>query len=269
MVVSGEPLSLGQVGPGCAGRSPGSWLKLRRREKSTTYRRLRGAYVERGGVREVERDRDPGNAASIDLVSGEEQVTAMLWRLQARAARELLYLVKHPFPPEPARPRGGTPVRDAGTEPVAMRVVYEAPATPVAGPLREAGPDVRLMPEVPIGLMVVDREIAVVPAAGGSVGDPEEVLVIDAPAVVEALATLFERVWGEAAPYPVEGTPNVGERRRRVLAMMAAGLTDDSIARALQVSRRTVQTEVTALADELGARTRFQIALLASRRGLI
>jgi DNA-binding NarL/FixJ family response regulator len=61
----------------------------------------------------------------------------------------------------------------------------------------------------------------------------------------------------------------VGERRGRVLALMAEGLTDDSIARALGVSRRTVQTEVTALADELGARTRFQIALLASRRGLI
>jgi len=50
---------------------------------------------------------------------------------------------------------------------------------------------------------------------------------------------------------------------------MAGGLTDDAIARTLRVSRRTIQADVSALAAALGARTRFQIALLAAERGLV
>lgn len=44
---------------------------------------------------------------------------------------------------------------------------------------------------------------------------------------------------------------------------MATGLKDDSIARVLKVSRRTVQKHVTDAGNALGAKTRFQIALRA------
>jgi DNA-binding NarL/FixJ family response regulator len=49
---------------------------------------------------------------------------------------------------------------------------------------------------------------------------------------------------------------------------MSAGMKDDAIARALRLSRRTVQTHISDLGRQLGARTRFQIALLAQERGL-
>jgi DNA-binding NarL/FixJ family response regulator len=48
---------------------------------------------------------------------------------------------------------------------------------------------------------------------------------------------------------------------------MSAGMKDDAIARALRLSRRTVQTHISDLGRQLGARTRFQIALLAQERG--
>ncbi|WP_255474542.1 LuxR C-terminal-related transcriptional regulator [Micromonospora sp. AMSO31t] len=48
---------------------------------------------------------------------------------------------------------------------------------------------------------------------------------------------------------------------------MATGMKDESIARVLKVSRRTVQKHVTDAGSLLGARTRFQIALLAAERG--
>jgi len=44
-------------------------------------------------------------------------------------------------------------------------------------------------------------------------------------------------------------------------------MKDDAIARVLNVSRRTVQKHVSEAGSALGARTRFQIALLAAERG--
>lgn len=57
------------------------------------------------------------------------------------------------------------------------------------------------------------------------------------------------------------------ERTREILHLMATGMKDDAIARVLGVSRRTVQKHVSEAGTALGARTRFQIALLARERG--
>ncbi|MFD0784627.1 response regulator transcription factor, partial [Micromonospora azadirachtae] len=56
-------------------------------------------------------------------------------------------------------------------------------------------------------------------------------------------------------------------RTREILHMMATGMKDEAIARVLKVSRRTVQKHVSDAGSVLGARTRFQIALLAAERG--
>jgi DNA-binding NarL/FixJ family response regulator len=53
----------------------------------------------------------------------------------------------------------------------------------------------------------------------------------------------------------------------QLLAMLAAGLTDRSIARRLDVSHRTAQKRVQELMDSLGADTRFQAGLQAKARG--
>jgi DNA-binding NarL/FixJ family response regulator len=52
-----------------------------------------------------------------------------------------------------------------------------------------------------------------------------------------------------------------------VLRLMSLGMKDDVIARVLGVSRRTVQQDVSDIGNLLGARTRFQIAIFAQRRG--
>ena len=48
---------------------------------------------------------------------------------------------------------------------------------------------------------------------------------------------------------------------------MSLGMKDDVIARALGVSRRTIQQDISDISALLGARTRFQIALFAQQRG--
>ena len=54
-----------------------------------------------------------------------------------------------------------------------------------------------------------------------------------------------------------------------VLNLLAAGLTDDAMARHLGVSVRTVQRRVREICARLGARTRFQAGLQARRHGLL
>ncbi|WP_248962429.1 helix-turn-helix domain-containing protein [Sphaerisporangium perillae] len=84
-----------------------------------------------------------------------------------------------------------------------------------------------------------------------------------------------------SSPAAVDGTVAVSqvwsdadvERLERfdadVLALPAAGLQDDAIARQLDVSLRTVQRRVRFLCDRLGARTRFQAGLFAARQNLL
>ncbi|MEW1841736.1 helix-turn-helix domain-containing protein [Nonomuraea angiospora] len=56
---------------------------------------------------------------------------------------------------------------------------------------------------------------------------------------------------------------------RRLLALLAAGLKDDAIARQLGTSPRTIRRRLRHLLDELNAETRFQAGAQASRRGLV
>ncbi|MEU3521623.1 LuxR C-terminal-related transcriptional regulator [Streptomyces sp. NPDC006654] len=88
---------------------------------------------------------------------------------------------------------------------------------------------------------------------------------------------LFERVWEQAAAvsmesrhdWPVPGgdrETRPDERTREILRLMATGMKDDTIARVLKISRRTVQKHVSDAGSLLGARTRFRIALLAAER---
>lgn len=143
-------------------------------------------------------------------------------------------------------------------------------------------------------LVIFDRTAALLPMRSDR---PEAgSLVVHSSALVETLAALFESVWAAATPvslesrddWPVPGgvngpggadgsedqsrpdgpdVPRVDERTREILRLMATGLKDDSIARVLKVSRRTVQKHVTDAGNALGAKTRFQIALRAGRRG--
>jgi DNA-binding NarL/FixJ family response regulator len=55
-----------------------------------------------------------------------------------------------------------------------------------------------------------------------------------------------------------------GSRQVAVLQLLAAGATDEAIARRLSISVRTVQREVRQVLDLVGARTRFQAGLRLS-----
>jgi DNA-binding NarL/FixJ family response regulator len=68
---------------------------------------------------------------------------------------------------------------------------------------------------------------------------------------------------GEPAPAPGEVSPE----ETRLIRLLAAGLGDDAIRRALGVSPSTVHRRIHDLMRRLGATTRFQAGLQIARAG--
>jgi DNA-binding NarL/FixJ family response regulator len=54
---------------------------------------------------------------------------------------------------------------------------------------------------------------------------------------------------------------SLSEREQDVIRLLSEGLTDDAVARRLNLSRRTVGNVVATLMRNFGARTRFQLGL--------
>lgn len=129
----------------------------------------------------------------------------------------------------------------------------------------QAGEQVRLVDSPPPRMVLRDREVAVLPL---DIDDPEQGgLVVWSRPLVLGLHALFEAVWEQAQP--AFGRAEVPGHDPRLLALLAAGSKDETLARQLGRGLRTVRREVAALLDDLGADTRFQAGVLAGRRGWV
>jgi DNA-binding NarL/FixJ family response regulator len=79
---------------------------------------------------------------------------------------------------------------------------------------------------------------------------------------------LFDALRRMAVPI-TSGTETSGARAletKRLLTYLSAGLTDESIAREFGVSERTIARRISRLQETLGAQTRFQLGVQASRQ---
>jgi DNA-binding CsgD family transcriptional regulator len=134
--------------------------------------------------------------------------------------------------------------------------------------LTELGGQMRTVPTVPIQLVIIDRRYAILPL------DPDNpragALEARSPAVLAAACALFAQVWdggtpfGEAAHLDANGcTP----AERQLLEIVSAGHADDTAARKLGVSLRTVRRMMADLMARLDATSRFQAGVNAARRG--
>jgi Bacterial regulatory proteins, luxR family len=137
------------------------------------------------------------------------------------------------------------------------------------------GEHARVMTSVPMKLFVVDGRHALVALEKGSEAINSAV-VIHPSSLLEALTRLFDSLWQRAVPIsqpagraqPAGTDPDAPSRHdTTLLTLLATGLTDEAIARQLDVSQRTVQRYIRGLMDRLGADTRFQAGLQAGRRG--
>lgn len=131
---------------------------------------------------------------------------------------------------------------------------------------------------VPVVVLLNDPDLAQTIWQGGiraivSRSAPPAKLAAACNAVVQGLAVLDEQFIAAAlTPQfdedigPVEPlTP----RESEVLQLIAQGLPNKSIARNLQISEHTVKFHVNAILSKLGAQSRTEAVVLASRAGLV
>lgn len=133
--------------------------------------------------------------------------------------------------------------------------------------LASMGGQTRATPMLPMQLVVVDREIALVPI------DPHDgrrgALEVRSLGIVAALCELFELIWRGARPWdaePVLDEHGLNEQQRELVRLLAGGETDEVVARRLGLSVRTVRRMTAQLMQRLGAHSRFQAGVYAAHR---
>ena len=137
--------------------------------------------------------------------------------------------------------------------------------------LDEAGVQVRLRPGLALGIVVVDRSVAIVDVSSHDSTGYGSIVVRHRP-LVEALAQLAEATYAASRTPPRPSSAargHYGDREARVLALLSAGAADSTVARQLGISQRTVERDIRKMMDDLNATTRFQAGVQAARRGLV
>jgi DNA-binding CsgD family transcriptional regulator len=166
------------------------------------------------------------------------------------------------------------PTQGAGGVVLDHRTVYATSVLELDGALevleaRERGGErFRFTTTVPFSAVIVDDVAAVVDTTDFEPSGYGSSLVRARP-LVAALLSLFDMLWDLGSPLDRTGGAGAERRDRTILALLAAGAPDATIARQTGVSQRTVERRVRALMDQLGAGTRFQAGVQAARRGLI
>ncbi|MCX4680628.1 LuxR C-terminal-related transcriptional regulator [Streptomyces sp. NBC_01433] len=137
--------------------------------------------------------------------------------------------------------------------------------------LAAAGAEVRTVEDISDCLIICDQKVAFIP---GDEARTTSAVAIRHPGAVQHLVRVFTSTWGRAEPIgplsaherPPQLTDDV---RRAVLRLMVDGYTDGAIAARLGMSARTVATHIKKTADDLGSRSRAQLAYRIARSDLL
>lgn len=222
--------------------------------------------------REASRFTDP--AHSVEVLTGAEAINQRLEHLVGTSQTQVRSFDRPPYVMDPMaqQPRQRAKLK-AG---VRFRTVFDREAVSWPGRLEneilvgvEDGEEARVRPVLPMKMMMADDRMAIIPI---SVGDSvlDAAYVIHPSALLQALDALFEAEWDRAVPLrtAVDGAVQAPDADHlKLLGLLAAGLTDESIARSLGWSARTTQRRLQTLMRELGATTRFQAGMTARERG--
>ena len=212
--------------------------------------------------------RDPSLGDLVEVVTGRDAIEHLWLTLLDGAREQVDILDKPPFvqldsvgPELPVLARG-VPVRSVYERATLLQPEKLEQVRELVAAGEQAGTAVGL----PFKLALVDSRWALLPLAPGT--ELSGALVVRPSPLLDALQQTFEAQWARAMPVPTPD-PQSDDSQVELLTLLAAGMTDEGIARRLGVSARTVQRRVSALMGGLGASNRFQAGVQANRRGLL
>ena len=168
-------------------------------------------------------------------------------------------------------------------EGISYRVVYSAQAVMwpgrLEGDIRDAcaaGEQARVRPDLPTKLWIVDDKMAMIPIKSRQHVIASSFIVRQCD-LLDSLIALFEAEWERAIPLRAflgeepsgADAAEPEETRTAILSCLAAGLTDEGIARSLGCSLRTAQRHIRRLMQDLNSTSRFQAGMEARQRGWV
>lgn len=206
------------------------------------------------------------------LLGSPEELRFHVWQLIGHARHTVRAFERGPYMSQKRVPH---PVEMEGlAQGIDFQVIYERDE--IHDPERwrdlivgiEAGEQARVYDGLPLKLIIIDDQIA-----STSLWTPDEeylgTIVTHRSPLLDALIALFEAYWPRAVSVdvtegvesPESGADGTDPLLTEIVRLLAAGHTDDAVARNLGISRSTVQRRVNELMAGLNVRTRFQLGL--------
>lgn len=167
---------------------------------------------------------------------------------------------------------------DALKRGVRLRTIYEqavldSPAgfVKVVAECEAAGEQVRILDHLPTKMVIADRLTALLPVNLQVPDATPSAALIHAP-LASTLTALFEELWRRATPAVLSGQPSAGPHGispadLKLLSLILGGMSDDSVARHLGISRRTVHRHIDRMIRLAGVQTRLQLLWRAGEAG--
>ncbi|MFI6404862.1 helix-turn-helix transcriptional regulator [Streptomyces sp. NPDC050548] len=130
--------------------------------------------------------------------------------------------------------------------------------------------EARTLDEVTDRLIVIDRQVAFIPANA----DRTTALEVRHPALLTHFVTVFDRLWHLATPMYPEAVQQpslngITPRQHAIASLLIEGHTDAVIAHRLGMNIRTARVHIAKLAATLGSESRAQLGYLIGQSGIL
>jgi transcriptional regulator with XRE-family HTH domain/DNA-binding CsgD family transcriptional regulator len=213
----------------------------------------------------------PTGLDGIEMITDLPRIARLAAELWHTAKGQLRGTETGRFPSVPTRsPRTLLPTKQ-GNFPVQFRMVYQYSYTntPIGRRIVAAsigaGEESRMHPAVPVKMLHVDDRVALV----GIDEAARAALLIKSPQLLAVLTTWFEALWLQSVPFDARATITLNDIQHRILQQMAAGQSDEQIARRLNLSLTTIRRNIKGIYSHLDVTNRFAAGAEAARRRLI
>ncbi|WP_433224540.1 helix-turn-helix domain-containing protein [Microtetraspora malaysiensis] len=240
-------------------------------QRQAALQQVRGELAE---LVEVYRTGAAATAGEIEVLTTPEQLATWRNNMERGAKREAQVFFRPPYVL-------GDDLDDSTNAQVTYRFVYERaalddPRTPAEiGTYLKSGYEIRVTPELPSKMIIVDREAVLLPMLPDQTSVHPGFLLVRGPSLVHLLVALFERVWQAATPLRLtasgitEGVPAWDDVDVMLMTYLLSGMPDKMVATRLGTSERTVQRRIRRLMKLAGTHSRMQLAWYAAQSGMI
>ena len=248
--------------------------------QESRLRRLR-EYAEQLAAARRARSSTRHPAELIEVIEGPANVHKAFRRLHREAQAEMRVFDKPPYAAaEPLAEGNSEEYRLLAEGRVRCRALYDRAGLTQPERMAEIwkgiqqGERARVAGSLPMKMAISDDRLALIPVSASGINAGEAAYLVHPSSLLDALSELFEAMWEKAVPLNRRLTSSdngqvLTKSERDILGLLAAGITDETIARTFGWSVRTVRRHVRRIMEQTGAETRFQAGMEANRRGWV